>query len=747
MGLGVMRQRFKCVSLIILIIAVVSGFGAGSPASALSCADIKGAEIDLGLGSLYPNQTFGRLLPEFKTKTETLETRERVLIKREAGKLFTTGGQDYVLVTPKEDGRSLARGVVGGREIDETTDGHLLTFDATKPRRELAAAIETWKLDSKDFEWPALPDAGDLSALTQFGPEVRIGQATQTLKAPDDVSKREVVKYYCSSDAEFAGNPDKLSQFVVIKGTIKAVSTTFRTVTQRSVDITVEDFVHVENTTAELLAEALSMFPRIATALKHHEQDQSDATDAQAVVPPVAAATKQPDPPKGGGSKDAVSGADEEGTQILREPAENNWATIFSLLAGLAAVVLGLLFLPQVRYSGQQKSAADTATTRETQIAEVAAPVANDNAERETVPEQGETLQTAKPMDASSKSETPRMPELSGETLQNRIEVLDTLRRETDAFRRKIGSSLDNLARDAADTEQAKAELEILRETAGELEVANAKLEEQTARFRREAEDASNEALRLKQHAAEMGVKLAKVTAVAETSRSIIRELESSSEAAVSLSAQYRDKSAALQAEAAEMRVKLDTVRQSASEQDELLKTTLRTSEELDRALVSEREERKRLSRMVEELERKQTDFQRDAARSTSDLKMAAQQARDELSVLQGSRSAMEDRLQLALEERRRAEAETQQAHKDSLRMRVDFNVKAKLLEDNVQALTAHIDALEQLLRQNGISVPQYLNVSGMFDRPRTEARSATEPPLEDGANIVSFRGNTREAG
>ena len=723
----------------------------GTPALALSCADIPNAQTDPGLDALLPYQNYGRLLPEFKSRTIKKQLRKRHVRQRVVGKVINlTDGGGHVFLRPADGGKTAAAAHISGSALQGIGAVPFETFQPQNSTDELERALADWEIPPEMVS--DAPVAGKLQAehLLEFESPVGVGQTTQALRGSAQVDRSQRVKHECSSNAAFAGNPNDLANFVVLQGTIKATVTTTRTVTERVLELVTEDQVVLESLDRSALIELLIPFPTIVAALRSTQvrADDSDAdetivtaealdNDATASVVWVTAADEPAAPSveatidgtaaQGGGTSGQAEGL------LAMEP--DSWPTVFSLVAGLCAVVLALLFLPRLRPAETEdvEASRDEPVKETVVVAQVNAPVANDNgpnAEEQAA--------------ISSDAAEPEM--VSFQSLQARIDFLETLRVQTADFQQKIEQTIARASADIGDTGKAKQELETLRALAKNVDARNAELQEQAETYKLELSKASEQALILKQKTADMGVRLAKATAIAETSKSIISELESASDAALSLNAEYRDRAREMEARQASLQAELDTIKSEAQDRQQLLESSLQTNEELDSALAAARRKSETLSQELEHYKSEHDELAKERDNVVDRLK-AKRDGLAEMHARVALRAAsLQEQLEAAIAERKRAEAEAQTLRKQGTRMRVEYGVRAKMLEDNVRALGSHIDELEALLHRHNIEVPTYLNVANIFDRSSDAVRSG-QSDRSDPEKVLQFNKAQRRSG
>ena len=180
----------------------------------------------------------------------------------------------------------------------------------------------------------------------------------------------------------------------------------------------------------------------------------------------------------------------------------------------------------------------------------------------------------------------------------------------------------------------------------------------------------------------------------------------------------------------------------STEERDRLLAEAMQSNEELDRMVHDLRDQRGQLAEDLEQALRERDEASEQSANTIGALSTRAKSAAAKLEELQHRQQALEDQLNSSIAERKQAEDYAQTICKDNMAMRVDYGVRAKLLEDNIEALTAHIDELEKIMRTRNVPVPRYLNVASTFETHREARQTTRRRP-----SIVSLQSDKRDAG
>ncbi|MDH3741107.1 MAG: hypothetical protein OER56_05860, partial [Hyphomicrobiales bacterium] len=200
--------------------------------------------------------------------------------------------------------------------------------------------------------------------------------------------------------------------------------------------------------------------------------------------------------------------------------------------------------------------------------------------------------------------------------------------------------------------------------------------------------------------------RLAKANAQIESSETIIAELESASKMAIELNADYRASTKDASAENRALRSRIGLLETAVSEREDLLQSTNQTSEEISRALLDERVER---ASIEEDFSALSKDFEILQQSSTAGLKranMQAGQAEQELEAARETIASLEAELARAYDEHKQMQLDQHAKQSENARLRVDYGVRTRLLENNLQELSAHIEALEQQLLHKGMPVP-----------------------------------------
>ncbi|NNE24346.1 MAG: hypothetical protein HKN11_17230 [Rhizobiales bacterium] len=291
-------------------------------------------------------------------------------------------------------------------------------------------------------------------------------------------------------------------------------------------------------------------------------------------------------------------------------------------------------------------------------------------------------------------------------SLEARIAVLEALRIETETFQDKLKEAIATAASQAEGGREAKAKL-------AEAEARLAKLAASKTRLLETAQDArarltavEEESRDLKQQVIDLKTRLAKANAQIESSESIIAELEGASKMAIELNADYRASTKDASAENRALRSRIGLLETAVSEREELLQSTNQTNEEISRALLDERVER---AAIEEDFSALSKDFEILQQSSTAGLKranMQAGQAEQELEAARETIASLEGELVRAYDEHKQMQLDQHAKQSENARLRVDYGVRTRLLENNLQELSAHIEALEQQLLDNGIPVP-----------------------------------------
>ena len=77
-----MQLRGPARRFLIAVTSVAAMTVSMGPAYGLGCTDLPNASIDPGLDAFLPFQSFGRLLPEFKTENKEEEVRRTLVVDR-----------------------------------------------------------------------------------------------------------------------------------------------------------------------------------------------------------------------------------------------------------------------------------------------------------------------------------------------------------------------------------------------------------------------------------------------------------------------------------------------------------------------------------------------------------------------------------------------------------------------------------------------------------------------------------------
>ena len=717
----------------------------GSPAMALDCSRIPGARIDLDLSSLASSRDYGRLYPEFKTEQKSAEFRRAVHVDRLVGRrLVLDDGGGEVILQLTEEGTTDIIASLAGRDYRRNTRSSLTGLNNASYNGQLAQAFFALGIVWKDYQAPPLSEF-DFSRLPDHDDSVRVGQTTLQLAGIPLVERDSKIDYACSDRASFVGDPADLSTMVVLKGTIRASQLTVTTTTERILDLTINDIVERQTASRAQLRSLLSEFPELVSALSEpvavaeaqqpsakalQSENDKHSEDSVAAVPGVPAASTTP--PAGDTPPPAPS----------TEPA-SSWGPVLTALAVICTLLLLFLYHPRFTARRQRDSVAasaapeaETDATEETDETQ-AADMSEDEAESgETEPDKPEIVHTPAPMapapaalqDGGTSSTS---VEEQSRRLETRIAVLNDLQAEAEKFQTTLAEAISTAATDAADTKRLKDQLAKVSKQLDQVSSAKSKLEEAAQDARSRLTAAQDEARELKELVVDLRTRLAKANARIEASESVIVELEAASKMAIELNADYRAKSQDARGENRALRSRVALLETSLSERDDLLSTTNMTNEEIAKALLDERLERASLEEdfqaLSKDFEALQQEFSVKVKQANSDVT----ETDTELKSVRDQLTALEEELESANESRKQAELDAHAKQADNARLRVDHGVRTKLLENNVQELSAHIDQLEQLLRDADMDVPE-LALTPLTDEESRSTRSSS-----DSADIV----------
>ncbi len=695
-----------------------------SYAWALGCADIPGAEVDPGLDAFTPLKSYGRLLPEFKSRQNTEELRRTLIVERVVGhRLQLPNDKGIVTLKLEANGSVAITAALASGTIRQATDARRFGFDNADYLGQLARTFFALGIKWRNYAEPPPASLG-LHSLPAKNGVTRIGQTTHELKGAPLISHHEAVSYSCSSNAAYVGDHNNLSSLVVLKGTLRAVQTTTTTTTDQILHLTINDLVRQKSASIDDTIVLLNDFPDLVQALRDLAKlpaadgaAETDAGDDQKILTGIALADRpvaehSPVTP----AASAQSDNSPSPTDAVARAPSTNWVAILVTLAIICAMVLLVLYQP--RFTPRRRRDIVTPSAQVAAVEEAPAPAVEEA--------------------APQVSSTPDKPDKS---LDARIAVLETLRSETETFQEKLQEALTTAASDAEDTKQVKDKLTRVQRQLVRVTNAKAKLEEAAQDDRSKLHAASEDARKYKELVIDLKTRLARATAQVESSQSVIIELESASQMAIELNADYRATAEKSDSENTALRSRIELLEQALAERDDLLKSTNKTNEEIRNTLVEERAGRAAAENDVNDLSRDLETLRQESEVKLKRASFDAFEAEHALRSTKESLAGLERELEEARREHSQLELDRHAKLTENARLRVDHGVKARLLENNVSELSAHIENLEKLLRDNGIKVPELALAQtnrAESERDVTDARADKRDTA--GGNIVELR-------
>ncbi len=730
------------------------------PAHSLGCADLPGATVDPGLDAFVPYQSFGRLLPEFETEEREEIVRRARVVDRIVLRQFVLEGGDKVNVRLNDDGMAAVSATVAGKTSQHLIANRGLGLENSHFIAELAQTFFALGIPWHSYTPPAVPVTPTFP--DEFG-TFTLGQTTRDLEGAVTTSKSTSVKYACSSRASFAGEPDKLNTIVVLKGTIRATQTTTTTKTSHILTLSINDLAERRRSSRDELADLLHSAPAVLAAFNDEvngpsvaaANPSSERNPPEPVLPPDEPETSEtgavpaPQAQIGPGAGEPPPG-NPALLSFWTDP--DNLPTVAAIAIGAVAVLILL-----AAFLVRRRRDSETETEPVTGIEEAAVASSKDKPASQRPATDGMVQPAARaPAETRSQPEPVATPDVAtpGKGLGARIDVLEALRAETEQFQSKLDAALKAANRDAADTRKTKQRLEQIEAQLKTITADKEQLEETAQDDRAKLNKAQEESRVLKEMVVDLKTKLAKAMAQIESSQSVIIELESASRMAIELNADYRMKTEEVSSENAALRGRVDLLEASLAERDELLEATTLTNEEIRKALIDERAERMAIEDDFNALSKDHERLLQDSETELKRKRAGSIQTEHELDSLKRVAQTLKRKLEDAERERRQLELDHHAEQTEKARLRVEHGVRARLLEGNVRELSAHIEVIEQMLRDNNIAVPDLsltpVESSHTFDGHAGQTRpvrGAKQTRRDTVGKIVHLRPNRAEKG
>ncbi len=257
-----------------------------TPASALGCKDIPGAKVDPDLQVMATS--FGRLLPgrelinEKKLQNETISIRRIV-----ATRIQTADGSARADLMMSNDNTTILSALINGQTFNQTTQEKVTSLGYQGDIGKIASGLAQIGQSGEAFVSPQIGQAFNLDNLSTSNPEISAEQHNLKIAGTPTTQEQTNIRYTCTNDAEFAGNPADLPSMVVLRGVVKAVTIVKTITTDRSLDINISDVATFKTVSKAEFQDILASFTGIAKMMQ-----VAQVTD-RAPVPPSPAASGQ----------------------------------------------------------------------------------------------------------------------------------------------------------------------------------------------------------------------------------------------------------------------------------------------------------------------------------------------------------------------------------------------------------------------------------------------------------------------
>lgn len=257
-------------------------FFSHSSASALGCKDLPGAVVDRDLNVMSTN--FGRLLPDRKSIKKQRTQKNTLTVERlVATRIVTRDGSARADVVLKSDSSIAVSGVIDGQNFTRTSGAGLAGLGFKGSVEKLTTALKNIGRPLKAFEAPQISSGLQLGNLSRDSVKILTEQHKRSIKGTNRQEKTTVLKYSCTGNAEYAGDPTVLKSMVVLRGVVKATTITKTITFIRSLDITMVDVAKYQTVSRQRFLSILAPLPGIGDLVKAPEIAEPKLT-AQAPV-------------------------------------------------------------------------------------------------------------------------------------------------------------------------------------------------------------------------------------------------------------------------------------------------------------------------------------------------------------------------------------------------------------------------------------------------------------------------------
>ncbi|VAV94256.1 hypothetical protein MNBD_ALPHA08-19 [hydrothermal vent metagenome] len=257
-----------------------------TPASALGCKDIPGAKVDPDLQVMATS--FGRLLPGRELINEKKLQNEAIAIRRVvATRIQTTDGSARADLMMSNDNTTILSALINGQTFNQTTQSKVTNLGYQDNVEKIALGLAKIGQSGEAFVSPQIGPPLNLDDLSTSNPEITTEQHNLKIAGTPTTQEQTNIRYTCTNDAEFAGNPADLPTMVVLRGVVKAVTIVKTITTDRSLDINISDVAIFKTVSKAEFQDILANFSGIAKMMQVAQVTDPDP------VPPSPAASGQ----------------------------------------------------------------------------------------------------------------------------------------------------------------------------------------------------------------------------------------------------------------------------------------------------------------------------------------------------------------------------------------------------------------------------------------------------------------------
>ncbi len=238
-----------------------------TPASALGCKDIPGAKVDPDLQVMATS--FGRLLPGRELINEKKLQNETIAIRRVvATRIQTTDGSARADLMMSNDNTTILSALIKGQAFSQTTQAKVTNLGYQGDIEKIASGLAKIGQSGEAFVSPQIGPPLNLDDLSTSSPEIRAEQHNLKITGTPTTQEQTNIRYTCTNDAEFAGNPADLPTMVVLRGVVKAVTIVKTITTDRSLDINIADVAIFKTVSKAEFQDILASFSGIAKMMQ-----------------------------------------------------------------------------------------------------------------------------------------------------------------------------------------------------------------------------------------------------------------------------------------------------------------------------------------------------------------------------------------------------------------------------------------------------------------------------------------------